>query len=125
MNIHAIQNFNIPVIDIERAVQFYSSLLEAELQRMEFGDTQLGIFPFDSQNHGVGGALVQHPSAVPSEKGTIVYLNIAGDMNSTLSKVERLGGRIVLDKYSLGHGNGFTSEIIDSEGNKVGLYSKE
>jgi predicted enzyme related to lactoylglutathione lyase len=95
------------------------------MQRMEFAGTQLGIFPFDPTNNGIGGALIQHASAYPSEKGTIVYLNVNGDLNNTLSKVKTLGGQIAMDKMSLGPDNGYAAAIIDTEGNKVGLYSKE
>lgn len=121
---HAIQNFNIPVINFDRAHQFYSRLLGYELQRMEFNGIKLGIFNFDKKKGGVGGALICDSSSKPSMEGTIVYLDTGNNLQENLDNMKMENMTIMVPKTALGPNMGFFSIIIDSEGNKVGLYSR-
>jgi len=52
---NAINWFEIPVSDIDRASRFYSSILGSELQYMEMMGIKMAFLPMDGQ--GVGGAL--------------------------------------------------------------------
>jgi uncharacterized protein len=124
MATNAIQNFQIPVADMSRAAKFYGDLLNCEITSVELRGTRLGMLPFDESRNGVGGTLIQAEGMSPSQKGTIVYLHTEGDLNDSIAKVKSLGGKIVMEKTSLGDGNGFCAVIVDSEGNRVGLFSK-
>ncbi len=122
----AIYWFEIPVSDIQRAIQFYNQVLEAEIQYMDLTDsmgTRCGMIP---DQGGVGGMLVegeQH-GYVPSQAGSLVYLNVSGKMEDVLARAEAAGAAVLLPKTSLGD-HGFTAWIQDSEGNRVGLRSAE
>lgn len=120
--INAINWFEIPVTDYDRAKKFYETLFGAGLMQMPFPGGKYGIFPSDMQK-GVGGGIVLGDGFVPSDKGTIVYLNGGDDLAIPLSRVESAGGRIILPKTSLG-GNGFMAHFIDTEGNRVALHSR-
>lgn len=121
---NAIQNFNIPVLDFERACQFYSRLLGNDLQKMEFHGVQLGVFPSDHANGGVGGALLCDNKAKPAKEGTIVFLNAGEDLQDCLDRMEGTTLVLIQPKTSLGPNMGFFALFDDSEGNRVGLYSK-
>ena len=124
----AINWFEIPVSDFDRALNFYQTVLSIQLfvndQRETMG-SMLGVFPHES---GIGGCLVHNPQFgyTPAAEGTLVYLNVAGDMNDAVARVEPAGGAVLLPKTALGEGQGggFVAWINDSEGNKVGLYSR-
>lgn len=118
---NAINWFEIPATDFARAKKFYETILGAEMMEMPFPDGKYGLFPSDMQN-GVGGGLVQGEGFVPSNKGTIVYLNGGEDLSLSLNKVEAAGGKIILPKTSIGE-NGFMAHFIDTEGNRVALHS--
>ena len=118
---NALNWFEIPVTDFERAKKFYETILGAEITEMPFPDGKYGIFPSDMQS-GVGGGLVQGEGFVPSDKGTIVYLNGGEDLSTGLNKVEAAGGKIIFHKTSIG-GNGFMAHFIDTEGNRVAFHS--
>lgn len=118
---NAINWFEIPVTDFDRAKKFYGTLFNAEIQEMPHPEYRYGMLPADMQN-GVGGGIVQGPGFEPSQTGSLVYLNGGDDLNQPLSRVEAAGGKIVLPKTSIGP-NGFMAHIIDSEGNKVALHS--
>ncbi|NHF61375.1 VOC family protein [Flavobacteriaceae bacterium TP-CH-4] len=120
--INAIQNFQIPVTDFERAHKFYSNILGYELQIMETPDYKLGIFQFDF-NKGVGGSIIKSEGMVPSDKGTMVYLHTGEDLQPVADRVRDAGGQISINKSALGPNMGYFAIIEDTEGNKVGLYS--
>ena len=125
----AIHWFEIPAADIQRAAQFYGQVLQAEIPLMDMTaqmGTWLGSLP---ARGGVGGALVQGEAVgyVPGQAGALVYLVVDGTMEAALERVGTAGGQVLLPKTPLGEqaGGGFVAWIVDSEGNQVGLYTKE
>lgn len=119
---NAINWFEIPVNNFERAKSFYETVLDVEIQVMPHPVYKYGVIPADMQNGHVGGGLVEGEGFEPSSKGSLVYLNGGEDLAIPLAKVEKAGGRIVMSKTSIG-GNGFMAYFMDTEGNKVALHS--
>lgn len=118
---NAINWFEIPVKNFERAVKFYETILSASLQMMEMPGMRSAFFPADLQN-GIGGSITQADGYEPSMTGSLVYLNGGNDLAVVLSRVEKAGGKILLPKTSIGQ-NGFMAHFEDTEGNKVALHS--
>ena len=121
---NAINWFEIPAKDFERAKSFYEVIFDAKLETMsmeEMGMT-MAFFPADWEN-SVGGGIAFGPGYEPSDKGTIVYLNGGEDLSTPLARVESAGGKIILPKTSLGP-NGFMAQFIDTEGNRVAFHSR-
>ena len=119
----AINWFEIPVKDFNRAKTFYETILSATLEPMEAMGMKSAFFPADLQN-GVGGCIIEGQGYEPTNKGSLVYLNGGEDLSIILSKVERAGGKIVLLKTAIGP-HGFMAHFEDTEGNKVGLHSRK
>lgn len=119
---NAINWFEIPVQNFDRAKSFYEIILGAEMMRMDMMGMKCAFFPADLQNGGIGGCIMEGQGYEPSEKGTLVYLNGGKDLSEILSKVESAGGKITLPKMAIGE-NGFMAHFIDSEGNRIGLHS--
>lgn len=103
---NAIQNFQIPVKDFERALKFYSTVLGYELQTMEFGGAKLALFAYDAEAGGVGGTLIQADGMKPAADGTLVYLHVE-DLETVVSRIEAAGGQVVQPKTTLGPSNGY------------------
>lgn len=118
---NAINWFEIPVSDFNRAKKFYETIISAEFQVMEAMGMKSAFFPVDLKK-GLGGCLIQGTGYEPSSKGALVYLNGEDDLNRILSKVEAAGGKIILPKTAIGP-NGFMAHFTDCEGNRVGLHS--
>jgi len=118
---NAINWFEIPVKDFERAKKFYETLFAEPVTEMPHPVFKYGMLPADMMN-GVGGGIVQGDGYEPSEKGALIYLNGGEDLAGPLSRVEKAGGRIILPKTSIGP-NGFMAHFIDTEGNKMALHS--
>lgn len=119
---HAINWFEIPAKNFERACAFYSTLMGGEVTVMPHPEYKYGMLPADMQNGAIGGGIVEGPGFEPSDKGALIYLNGGDDLNIPLARVEAAGGQILLPKTSLGP-NGFMAQFMDTEGNKMALHS--
>ena len=119
---HVLNWFEIPVDDIDRAQRFYETLLGQSLRREEMGPQSLAVFPYDEGS--VGGALLSspHPPA-PSSDGMVAYLNAGPSLDIVLSRADELGAEVLLPALQLPRDIGFIAQIVDSEGNRVGLHS--
>lgn len=120
---NALNWFEIPAKDFDRAKKFYEEILGAKFETMtmeSLGQT-MALFPSDME-HGVGGGIISGPGHEPSEKGSLIYLNGGDNLNTPLKRIEAAGGKILVPKTSLGE-NGFMALFMDSEGNKVGFHS--
>lgn len=123
---NAINWFEIPVSNYERAKKFYSEVLGTEIIDHEMGDKNMkyGIFPYDMESNKVGGAIMQMEGMNPSTDGSTVYLNGGDDLNVPLSRVEAAGGKVIMPKMDIKE-NGFIAQFTDTEGNRVALHSME
>jgi uncharacterized protein len=114
---NAINHFELPVRDMERAVACYETLLGARMRRELFGGLPYALFPHDEP--GVSGALVEDPKRSPGG-GALVYLNAGGQLDAILARAERAGVKLVLPKTMVGP-EGSIAILIDTEGNTVGF----
>jgi predicted enzyme related to lactoylglutathione lyase len=114
--------FEIPVIDMQRAKAFYQSVLNTSFKDDEMDQYQMAIF--EHEENAVGGMLVLGKGYEPSQTGAVVYFNGGEDLSLPLAKVTDLGGSVVIPKTGIEEGAcGFYAQFLDSEGNRVGLYS--
>ncbi|CAL95696.1 VOC family protein [Azoarcus olearius] len=114
--------FELPTVDIERAVRFYESVFAVTLRREVCGGHPMAIFPYADPQPS--GALVQMPQLAPRDNGTLVYLNGGEDLNLVLERVKAAGGEVAMEKTSIGEEIGFIGLFVDCEGNRVGVYSR-
>ncbi len=119
---HAINWFEIPVKNFDKAKALYETILGAKMETMEAMGMKSAFFPSDMMSGEIGGCIMQGNGYEPSTSGTLVYLNGGEDLSGILSKVEAAGGKTVLPKMAIGQ-NGFMAHFTDTEGNKVGLHS--
>ena len=115
--------FEIPVSDISRAIQFYSAILDIEMQLQDFGAFKMAFFPFENGNGKLSGSLCQGDAYIPSQEGSLVYLNCDPDLQTVLNKVQEAGGSVVREKTQISPDYGHMALITDSEGNKIALHS--
>lgn len=111
----------ISVANFQRATEFYESILEIKLHKMEMGDAQYALFPTKDKFNT--GALVKSENHLPSNQGTIPYLDGGKDLDKILQKVKEFGGEIVMPKTYFGEEAGYVGLFLDSEGNKIGLQN--
>jgi predicted enzyme related to lactoylglutathione lyase len=119
---NALNWFEIPTADIDRAAAFYEKMLAAKMRRESFGGVPHVLFTTEDTGKGaVGGALIQDTQRKPGASGTLIYLD-APNLDACLSRVRDAGGEITMPKTNIGE-HGFIAVVRDTEGNLVGLHS--
>ena len=116
---NAINWFEIPTTDLDRATRFYERILGVTLKREIFGGVPHAIFT--APDPAVGGALILQPPRAPSASGSLVYLDARGALDAVLDRVPGAGGQVILAKTDIGD-PGFIAIVRDTEGNHVGLH---
>ena len=114
--------FEIPALDFARAKKFYETILKVNIYEDKMDGSIMGFFP--SENDGNDGAIVKRDGYVPSEKGTIIYLNCEDDLQPVQDRIEDAGGKILVPKTIITEEYGYYAIFLDTEGNKVALWSK-
>ena len=120
----AINWFEIPVTDMDRAQAFYEALLGAPLRREPMGPQTLAVLPYTEP--AVGGALIsgEHIPA-PSGAGTLIYLNVNPSLDAALARALAAGAQLVTPRVNLPEGMGSFVHVIDVEGNRIGLHAQQ
>ena len=111
--------FEIPVNDMDRAVDFYKNVFGFEFDYEEIDGYIMALFPFNEVESGITGALVKGDVYKPSHSGVLIYFNTT-DIDEILSAVLENNGRMLYPKTSVGT-YGYVAEFEDSEGNRIGL----
>jgi predicted enzyme related to lactoylglutathione lyase len=119
---NAINWFEIPVSDFNRAKTFYETIFNYRMQTLDLGNLKMGFLPADPQ--GVGGTICWGEWYKPSVEGALVYLNGNPDLIEILSRVEKAGGKIIVAKRQISPEHGYMALFMDSEGNRVALQSQ-
>ena len=58
----------------------------------------------------------------PGDRGTIIYLNVEGELDAVLGRISEAGGAVLKGRTDIAP-HGFIGIFQDSEGNVVGLHS--
>jgi hypothetical protein len=114
----------IPVLNFERAKEFYSRIFDFEMYEQTIRGCRMGFLPMDRESQGVGGAIVQADGYIPSSLGARVYLNAGSDLNVVLDRVEVAGGSVITHKTKISDDIGYFAVFEDCEGNHVCLHSR-
>lgn len=119
---NALDWFEIPAIDADRARTFYETILDTKMQDLPTDEPGYKMYAFHWSETEVGGSVVQGDGYVPSDVGIVIYLNAGISLAESVNRVEKAGGTVLQPNIPIGE-NGFIAMITDTEGNKVGLHS--
>ena len=111
--------FEIPVVDVERAMAFYEHVFGVELERTVIDGHPMALFPEADELGGASGALATGDSYVPSIDGTRVYFRV-DDVVGTLARALERGGSALYPVTDVGE-QGVVAEFADTEGNRIAL----
>lgn len=112
---------DIPVLDLDRAINFYSLILKKEVKKISEHGCDFALLPHE--NHNVAGCLTVMENRKPSIDGPLVYVDVEGYLAEATEIARNNGGTVLLAMEKMGP-NHFRSMIIDSEGNGIALYSR-
>lgn len=113
--------YDIPALDLDRAVRFYSAVLGAPVAKEAAGGVMLGWLP--TTDGGRMGCLCVVPGFKPSADGVMIYLSVSGRLKDAVAAVRAHGGTVQTEIHSIGE-YGFRAEVLDLEGNCIALHSE-
>ncbi len=120
--------FEIPVVDIQRAKNFYETILDITMIIRSDNNNEAAFFPYDpniiqATSGRVTGVLSKSEITVLQPPEHSFILMLARSIQEVLDKVEQAGGKIIVPKTKMNAG--FIAVIKDSEGNRVGLHAED
>jgi hypothetical protein len=118
--------FEIPVVNMDRAITFYHDVFGYEMTKTSFGGEEMTFFPWVEGKSNASGALVNYPEnyTPAAHDGVLIYFaSPSGDLANELSRVENTGGKVLMEKKEIGEGHGFYGKFLDSEGNRLAIHS--
>ena len=119
-NTNPVVFFEIPVTDLERAINFYSAVFQFQFEKDIIDSNEMALFPFTETLSGISGALAKGEIYKPTKEGVLIYFK-TNDIDETLKLAVQNGGQILYPKTSNGE-LGFVAEFEDSEGNRIALH---
>jgi len=99
--------------DPKKAQQFYSQLFNWRVDAnnpMEYGMVEKGA------DHGIGGGI----GGTPTGKSQVTFYVEVPDLQSTLDRAQKLGGKVVTPPMDV-PGGPTMATFTDPEGNEIGL----
>jgi len=123
-NTNALNWFEIPVADTERAKKFYETIMDVPMEKVDMMGMEMVMFPYSQTPNGkVSGALVKSEYHVPSAEGALIYLNANPSIQTIQDRIEAAGGQVVMPRTLIDEMVGYMAFFIDTEGNRVGLHA--
>jgi uncharacterized protein len=120
MKLNPITWCEIYVQDMDRAKQFYESVFQMKLEKLDSPGMAMWAFLMSMEAVGASGALVKMDGVPSGGSGTIPYFH-CDEVAVELARVVTAGGQIHKPKMSIGQ-YGFMALVLDTEGNTIGLH---
>ena len=109
--------FDLPALDLERAMKFYSAVLDVDVNEHFPG---VGVIAMD--DGAVSGCLFKTDDIQPSDQGALLYFNVDGRLDQAVNAASENGGTVKEKPHAIGE-FGHRAVVIDSEGNRIALHS--
>lgn len=120
-NANALNWFEIPTLDLNRARKFYEAIFQITMFEMEIEGQKMIIFPTPQDKSS--GALLQDENIKPSANGSIIYLNANPEIQTVIDRIEANGGKILIPRTMISPEIGYFCHFLDTEGNRVALHA--
>lgn len=114
--------FEIPVNDIDRAIKFYTSVFNFDLDKETIDNNEMALFPFVDENPGISGALAKGEIYIPTKDGVVIYFKTE-NIDETIKLATANGGQLLYPITD--NGIGLVAEFEDTEGNRIALYQSK
>lgn len=112
---------DMPVVDLDRAISFYSAVLGNEVKKEAYEGCAFGLLPHANTN--VSGCLIEVDESKITKAGPLLYFNVNGRIEAATEQAIAHGGSVDEPFMDMG-AHGKRVVVIDSEGNRIALHSE-
>lgn len=114
--------FELPVLDMDRAKEFYTKLFGYEFEMLKMSEqVTIAMFPMKPEAKGAAGALVAGSESQPSVDGAVVYFSVMS-VEESVARAKDLGADILMPRTDIGE-HGWVAWVKDTEGNRIAVHS--
>lgn len=113
--------FEIPVSDIGRAKQFYSSVLLTEFTDQDPGPNPVSVFGYQANDINVSGHLYPGKPA-GNGAGPTIHLALQDNLEAGVERLTEAGGKVLSPPIEIPAGR--FVYCLDLDGNSIGLFSR-
>jgi hypothetical protein len=113
----------IPVQNLERAIQFYSALFDTKFDIIEGETRRISIL--SAEAGAVGVSLNKTANFEPGNQGLYVSFAAGNAIDTLLARVEPAGGKVLTRRGELLLPNNYFASVQDTEGNVFGIVWAE
>lgn len=127
-------HFEIPVNDIERAINFYKKIFDWHIEKVDMpkegateGEpyymvrtTEVDENNMSKEQGAINGGLMKRISPA---QAFMNYVSVAS-IDKTLADIQANGGTVKMPKTEIGSGMGWIAAFQDTEDNVVGIHEK-
>jgi uncharacterized protein len=114
---NSICHIEIPAKNYANSKKFYGELFGWTFEEYK----EMNYLIFKAPEGVSGGFTVEYQSA--QKPGMVMYIEV-GDIEATIEKAEKLGGKCATGKTLIAPNMGYIAQLIDLDGNQVGLWAK-
>ena len=108
----------IPVLDLDRGVAFYSTVFDFEFNRDETGPNPIAMIKTKDET-GIAGHLYPGKPATKGD-GLTVHLSVPDTLEATAERFAKAGGTVISEPVAIPPGR--FQYGIDPDGNSIGLF---
>jgi hypothetical protein len=120
--VFGVRYLEIPVNDMDRAVDFYGYVFGIELERAMVDGYSMAHLPSLGDGRGADVTLAQGDVYVPSKAGVMVYFHVP-DIDAVISRAVEREAAVLYAKKEVSPGT-WVAEFEDSEGNRIALSER-
>lgn len=110
----------IPVTDMERAIAFYNTVFDTDIQKDESGPNPMAMFPTATPG-GIAGHLYPGKPA-PAGTGPTIHAAVPDSLEEAMARVKTAGGKVLSEPVAIPAGR--FAYCLDPDGNSISLFSR-
>ena len=111
--------FEIPAINMERAVQFYGTVFGEKLEIVEYGEEKMAFISSGDQQPI--GCIFSLKGYLPTSNSITISF-YTENMDESLAMVRKAGGKIATEPCE--GSKDYFAYFLDTEGNRIGLFTR-
>ncbi len=110
----------IPVTDLDRAIAFYNTVFDTDMQKDEGGPNPVAMFPTATPG-GIAGHLYSGKPA-PAGTGPTIHAAVPDSLEESMARVKAAGGKVLSEPVAIPAGR--FAYCLDPDGNSISLFSR-